>query len=360
MSDVTGPVEVVERIEVAGVVQGVGFRPFIHGLAMELGLRGRVANDSGGVVVDVAGPAGVVDAFAGRLVTEAPPLASVDRVVRTPLAGSADLDAGFRITASRAVSGSRTLVPPDAAVCDECRRELFDPGDRRFRHPFITCTNCGPRFTIITALPYDRSTTTMAGFAMCPDCQAEYDDPTDRRHHAQPICCHWCGPRVTFRSMGASNASTQAPIGEPIVEAAAAIARGVIVAVKGLGGYHVACDARSTEAVAELRRRKHRPDKPFAVMVAELDSARSLAEVGEVEAALLTSSAAPIVLLRARPDSPLSPLVAPGSPLDWGDGGVDAAPSAAPGRAWRATGDDLGQPERGADRLHPRAAGRAR
>lgn len=291
-----------EEITVTGIVQGVGFRPFVYRLATGLGLDGEVGNDAVSVFVTIAGPPTARDEFVRRVASDAPPLASVETVDRRP--ATTEPVPGFRIVASRAASGERTLVPPDTAVCDDCLRELFDPADRRHRHPFITCTNCGPRFTIIRSLPYDRPVTTMAGFEMCEACAAEYHDPADRRYHAQPIGCHDCGPRLTCTLPGDAVAAT-----------AGAIEGGKTVAVKGLGGYHLVCDATSGEAVARLRDRKQRPDKPFAVMVADLDAARLLAHVSQAEADLLASPARPIVLLRARGDSPLSSLVAPGNPL---------------------------------------------
>ncbi len=330
----SGPdVLTAERIEVSGVVQGVGFRPFVFGLATELGLAGRVGNDSAKVVIEVAGPADAIGALVERLLAERPPLARIDRLDRVPVEPGPDRLAdgadgaegprgfdGFRIVASGTADGPRTLVPPDTAVCAECLSELFDPNDRRHGHPFITCTNCGPRYTIITDLPYDRAATTMADFAMCPACAAEYSDPGDRRYHAQPICCPRCGPRLGFRRPAGGSTTVElaalVPSGAgPIAAAVAALTAGAIVAVKGLGGYHLAADATSDRVVGELRRRKARADKPFAVMVADLDRARELAEITTSEATLLTGPAAPIVLLRARSDSPLSDLVAPGNPL---------------------------------------------
>jgi hydrogenase maturation protein HypF len=308
---VTAPLRATERIEVSGIVQGVGFRPFVHRLAGELGLDGEVGNDSTKVFIDVAGPAALIDDFARRLATEAPPLALIESVVRRP--GDGPIRPGFRIVASEESVGARTLVPPDTAVCDDCLAELFDPDDRRYGHPFITCTNCGPRFTIIRDLPYDRPATTMAEFDMCDACAAEYADPTDRRHHAQPIACHDCGPTLTLHEV--SEFSCKVRGGEAIEGAVALLRRGGTVAIKGLGGFHLACDATSAAAVARLRRRKHRPDKPFAIMVADLAAARELAHVDDVEAAELTSPARPVVLLRARHDTSLSDSVAPGNPV---------------------------------------------
>lgn len=303
---------VVARFEVTGIVQGVGFRPFVHRLAHELGLDGWVGNDSTRVFIEVSGTAAALDELDRRLVADAPPLARVQHVARMPATDPGVVEPGFRIVESETVAGERTLVPPDTAVCSDCLGELFDPADRRFGHPFITCTNCGPRFTIIRDLPYDRPATTMAGFPMCAACMAEYADPLDRRYHAQPIACHHCGPTLVFRPGNADRPSERA---DAMARAVEALRAGLTVAVKGLGGYHLACDATSSEAVTRLRDRKHRPDKPFAVLVRDLAAVRELAVVGDAEAAELLSPARPVVLLRARPDSPLSPLVAPANPL---------------------------------------------
>ena len=296
---------VVEAFTVTGVVQGVGFRPFVYRLATQLGLDGEVGNDAVSVFVTVAGPPDRLDEFERRLCDDAPPLASIESISRRPLDdGRIQAGHGFRIVPSRSADGERTLVPPDTAVCDDCLAELFDPDDRRYRHPFVTCTNCGPRFTIVRSLPYDRPATTMAAFEMCAACAEEYADPGDRRYHAQPIACHDCGPTL----------SCTVP-GEPIAATASALDRGDVAAVKGLGGFHLMCDATSDAAVRRLRDRKDRPDKPFAIMVADLDAARQVAEVSDAEADLLASPARPIVLLRTRDDSGLTRLVAPGNPL---------------------------------------------
>src|SRR5690349_22295968 len=315
------------RFTVTGVVQGVGFRPFVHRLAAELALSGFVGNAAGEVFVEVQGDADAVAEFADRLVAQAPPLARIAAVVSEvrPLGGGA----GFAIVPSRAGSGV-TPIPPDVALCADCLRELFDPADRRYRHPFITCTNCGPRFTIITGLPYDRPATTMAGFPMCDSCAREYSDPADRRFHAQPVCCPDCGPTLTFRGVGGGAAAglqqchppatglaechPAAVAGDPVAAVRAALAAGLVVAVKGLGGYHLACDATSEAAVATVRARKARGGKPFAVMVRDLAAARALAEVGDAEAAVLTSPARPVVLLRRRAGTALAEAVAPGNP----------------------------------------------
>ncbi|MEX2548742.1 MAG: carbamoyltransferase HypF [Nitriliruptoraceae bacterium] len=305
------------QLRVTGVVQGVGFRPFVHRLAHELRLTGHVGNDAGGVFIEVAGPEDALERFTHRLTEEAPPLARIDAVVATALPP----DAGpgpdtFTIVASPVGGTVATSVPPDIAICAPCRRELLDPTDRRFRHPFITCTDCGPRYTIIRSLPYDRPATTMADLAMCSRCAAEYEDPTNRRFHAQPIACPDCGPTLRFETGGAR---ADGLVGtEPALAAArACLAADGIVAVKGVGGFHLATSATSAIAVAALRRRKHRPDKPFAVMVRDLETARRLVWLSEREEAALRSPQAPVVLARARhdPDPLIAPEVAPGNPL---------------------------------------------
>ncbi|EOD63723.1 carbamoyltransferase HypF [Amycolatopsis vancoresmycina] len=287
-------------VRVVGVVQGVGFRPFVHQLAVRLGLSGFVGNDVHGVFAEVEGTPSAVDRFVGALRAEAPPLAVVDavRVREIPAAGGA----GFRIVGSpHGGGGADTLVSADSATCADCLRELADPTDRRFRYPFVNCTNCGPRFTIVRGVPYDRPLTTMAAFAMCAECKQEYEDPADRRFHAQPVCCPACGPALRFEPGG----------GEPIPAAAEALRDGAIVAVKGLGGYHLAAGARHEEAARRLRQRKHREDKPFAVMVADLAQARELAEVDDPAERALTGRRRPIVLLPKKAD--LAAAVAPGN-----------------------------------------------
>ncbi|HEX3814250.1 MAG TPA: carbamoyltransferase HypF [Mycobacteriales bacterium] len=295
------------QVIVSGVVQGVGFRPFAYALARELGLAGSVRNTSAGVVAEVEGAPAAVAEFCRRIGTDAPPLAvvaDVSSIVVPPVGGTE-----FRIDESRA-DGGRTLVSPDVATCPDCLSELADPADRRFRHPFITCTNCGPRFTIITGLPYDRAATTMARFPMCPRCAAEYADPADRRYHAQPIACSDCGPRLfLIDSAGARHTGEVA-----LLAARRLLTAGAVVAVKGLGGYHLACDAENDTAVATLRKRKDRGNKPFALMVADLAAAQRLATVNPAEAARLTGIRRPIVLLERRPDAPIADSVAPGNP----------------------------------------------
>jgi hydrogenase maturation protein HypF len=309
------------RYSVSGLVQGVGFRPFAYVTAAELALAGSVGNTVDGVVVEVEGDPDAVAEYGRRLREDAPPLAMVTSVQAADL--PVEGGTGFTIAASGGGGPARTLASPDVAICADCLRELRDPADRRHRHPFISCTNCGPRFTIITRLPYDRDATTMAGFAMCPACRTEYEDPADRRFHAQPIACPDCGPRLDLRTGDGATA-----YGEDALRAARKLlAAGQIVAVKGLGGYHLACDARNAGAVAELRRRKRRGGKPFAVMVADLDAARRLVTLTPGETELLTGLRRPIVLLPRRtgtadgvadavaPDNPDLGLMLPYTPL---------------------------------------------
>jgi len=297
------------RLTITGVVQGVGFRPFVHRLATELGLTGFVGNDARAVFAEVQGPGAVLGEMARRLITDAPPLAVV-RSVRAEKTAPCPED-GFRIVASRTGPGERTLVPPDVATCDACLRELFDPANRRYRHPFITCTDCGPRFTIIKDLPYDRPATTMAGFAMCDRCAAEYEDPSDRRFHAQPVSCHDCGPKLWFEQGGTRTDGTDAAI----AASQQVLAAGGIVAVKGIGGYHLACRADCPDAVARLRERKARGGKPFAVLTRNMTTARALADIGPAECRALASPARPIVLVRRLDGAPVAGNVAPGNPL---------------------------------------------
>lgn len=294
------------RIVVQGVVQGVGFRPFVYGQALSRGLAGFVRNDSVGVTIEVEGTEDALGGFTQALQDEAPPLARVDSVVSEPL--PVRHETGFAIVTSQAGSDRRALISPDTATCDDCLRELFDPADRRYGYPFINCTNCGPRFTIVKDVPYDRDKTTMRAFTMCPECQAEYDDPLSRRFHAQPNACPRCGPQVRLLDA----VGNPQPCADPIDAAAQELVGGAILAVKGLGGYHLACDAQHEEAVARLRRLKHREAKPFALLVPNLETAQRVAEVGPAEATLLESRQRPIVLLRRRAESPVAPSVAPG------------------------------------------------
>ncbi|HEU5471489.1 MAG TPA: carbamoyltransferase HypF [Actinophytocola sp.] len=293
-------------VRVEGVVQGVGFRPFVHSLATRLGLTGRVGNDLNGVFIEVEGPPPRVADFLAALRRDAPPLAEIEKVTATaaePVGGN-----GFTIVHSEAAGSRRTLVAADGATCDDCLRELADPADRRFGYPFINCTNCGPRFTIVRDVPYDRPFTTMAGFSMCPACAAEYHDPADRRFHAQPVCCPACGPRLRLTD-GAGISLT----GEVIEACAGLLRAGRVLAIKGLGGYHLAVLAADQTATAGLRARKHREDKPFAVMVSDVDAARRLCVVDPVAAAALAGRRRPIVLLPRLADAPVAPAVAPGN-----------------------------------------------
>jgi hydrogenase maturation protein HypF len=285
---------------VEGVVQGVGFRPFVWRLATELELAGRVRNASGRVEIEAEGSARALNTFARRLRSDAPPRARVERVVVVDLDRVAigDLPRPFVIDDSVSTSSVDRLFPPDIATCDDCLRELFDAADRRYRYPFINCTNCGPRATIIDRLPYDRAQTTMRAFPLCPACETEYRDPADRRFHAEPVACEDCGPALAWRPTGGPAATrTRAPA---LDAAAASLSAGGIVAVKGLGGYHLACDATDEAAVARLRDRKRRWAKPFAVMVRDLAAAEALCVVRVSERRLLTGPARPIVLLEAR------------------------------------------------------------
>jgi hydrogenase maturation protein HypF len=300
-----------QRICVQGIVQGVGFRPFVYGQAVRLGLVGYVLNDSLGVTIEIEGTLAALADFQRALRQEPPPLARIDEIT-TELVPLRAEDA-FIIAHSQAGAEKAALISPDTATCDDCLRELFDPGDRRFGYPFINCTNCGPRFTIVQDVPYDRDKTTMRAFPMCPECQAEYENPLDRRFHAQPNACHACGPHVELiiKDDTPRSYARQNKYHNPILEAAHLLASGAILAIKGLGGYHLACDALNAEAVQRLRSRKRREAKPFAVMVADVESAMKLCEIGEAEATLLQSHRRPIVLLRQLPNCPVAVGVSP-------------------------------------------------
>ena len=282
------------RIEVRGIVQGVGFRPFVHRLVGRHKLAGWVRNSSGGAELELEGEEPELRGFLRELRDEAPPLAVIESVECRELSGAGGYE-GFRIIGSDRGESMRTLVSPDVGICQDCLRELLDPSDRRYRYPFINCTNCGPRFTIIRSVPYDRAFTSMAEFPMCPDCAAEFADIENRRYHAQPDCCPVCGPRTFFM-----DAEGRRLPGDGIEAARRLIKGGGILCVKGLGGMHLACLAENEEAVRELRRRKHRDEKPFAVMCRDLDCARRLCEVSEAEARALSSFRRPIVLLDKR------------------------------------------------------------
>ena len=295
-------------IAIEGVVQGVGFRPFVHGLASRLGLGGFVCNRAGGVLIEVEGASEALERFLDEVRRRPPPLARIEEIAWREAAPRGE--SRFQIEESSAAAGGAVLVSPDVATCDDCVREMFDPGDRRFRHPFLNCTNCGPRLTVVTGAPYDRERTTMAGFALCPDCSAEYHDPGNRRFHAQPTCCPRCGP--TLRALDSRGIAVDEI--DPVAFAARELSRGRIGAMKGIGGYHLACDARNEQAVSALRTRKARDEKPFAVMVRDLEAAAALCRLSPEERALLVSPARPIVLLERRAGAGIAASVAPRSP----------------------------------------------
>ena len=301
----------VRRVTVAGRVQGVGFRPFVYRLAHELELTGWVYNASGVVEVAIQGPEDQLDVFARDVIERAPPLARPE-LLRNEPGDWADFDA-FEIRASQAQSEPEIHVPPDQFMCDDCLAEVSDPAERRYRYPFINCTQCGPRYTIIRALPYDRPNTTLKDFPLCADCDAEYRNPLDRRFHAQPLACAVCGPVLSFVHGDARIEGNE----DSLAAAVRLIRDGGILAARGVGGYHLICDAANETAVSTLRKRKHRPDKPLAIMVPmagldRLDGARKLAELDEATAARLADPERPIMLARMRRDAPLAPSIAPG------------------------------------------------
>lgn len=292
-------------LHVRGIVQGVGFRPFVYQLALRHGLKGTVANDAAGVIIHVEGEAEKIEAFCRDIYGQKPPLAHI-----TEMTGQESRPAGFdrfSISASRHEKFRNTLISPDIAICKDCLHELFDPADRRYRYPFINCTNCGPRYTIIDDIPYDRPNTSMKHFEMCDACRAEYENPADRRFHAQPNACPACGPGVSLHDSAGRRVET----GDPIRLATRLLKTGNILAVKGLGGFHLAADAEDNSAVRRLRRRKQREEKPFALMSAGLDRVLRYAFAGPEEQALLTSPQRPIVLLKKREPSPIAGEVSP-------------------------------------------------
>ncbi len=305
------------KIRISGTVQGVGFRPFVRNLAARHHLRGWVCNTSGSVEIAAEGEAAALAAFTAALRAEAPPLARIDTLEweAVPVAGYAV----FEIRASVSEEGGFQPVAPDIAVCPDCEREIFNPDDRRYLYPFINCTNCGPRLTIIRDIPYDRPRTSMAPFEMCPRCRAEYENPDDRRYHAQPVACPECGPQVWIESVGAPVGARRAvPLHdhstrESLLAVRRLLREGRIVAIRGMGGFHLACDAANAEAVRDLRRRKRRSGKPFAVMVRGLAEAEACCEIGEAERALLSGREKPIVILRRKEGCPVVEDVAPGN-----------------------------------------------
>jgi hydrogenase maturation protein HypF len=295
-------------IAIEGVVQGVGFRPFVYSLAARLALAGFVKNCSGGVLIEIEGPTQLLERFLADLERNPPPRSRIESLRWE--AQSPRGECQFRIESSDGERPASIFISPDIATCADCLAELFDSADRRFRYPFLNCTNCGPRLTIIQGAPYDRARTTMASFVMCEACRREYEDPTNRRFHAQPTCCPRCGPNVRFSDRHSDPTVTD----EPLARFAAAIRSGEIGALKGLGGYHLVCDARSEPAVAELRRRKHRDEKPFALMVRDLAAVEAICDVSAAEAELLQSPSRPIVLLRKRAGIGIVDAVAPRNP----------------------------------------------
>ncbi len=294
-----------KKVYIEGIVQGVGFRPFIFKLANELGLKGYIYNDTNGVYIEIEGEESLIDEFIKLIPEKAPPLALVERILTedTQVKGYSE----FFIEKSKGGEEKFVLISPDVSTCDDCLRELFDPSDRRYRYPFINCTNCGPRFTIIVDVPYDRPKTTMAVFKMCQECEREYHDPSNRRFHAQPNACPVCGPSLKLFD----NNLKEICCDDPIKEVAEILKDGFIVAIKGLGGYHLACDALNDEAVSELRRRKMRIEKPFAIMIPDVDWLDKICDYNEVELKLLTSNQRPIVLIRKKRNCPIAYEVAP-------------------------------------------------
>ena len=297
------------RFQINGTVQGVGFRPWVYRLALHAGVTGRVRNDAAGVTIDAFGDSTAIDRFNGVLHGTPPPAARIAAIQQSPI--PFECDTAFMIVPSTDTGSPCVSIPSDLATCDECAAEIADPANRRFRYAFTNCTNCGPRLTIATGIPYDRAATTMARFEMCPGCRREYHDPTDRRFHAQPNACPICGPRLTLHTF----AGELIDVDDPIAAAAEALHCGLIVAIKGLGGFHLACDATEAGVVRRLRERKHRDEKPFAVMVRDLASAEALALLGGEERRLLTSVERPIVLARKREGTALAPQVAPGNTM---------------------------------------------
>ncbi len=295
------------KVHISGIVQGVGFRPFVYNLAMSLNLKGWVKNTSAGVDIEVDGDKETLDLFLQKLRDGAPTLSRIDDFSASFGPGNGFTQ--FDIIHSESVDGAFQPISPDVAICDDCLRELFDPNDRRYRYPFINCTNCGPRFTIIKDIPYDRPFTTMAGFPLCPNCEREYKDPTNRRFHAQPVACPVCGPKI-WLDVGATRES---PLqnDDAMKETQRLLTEGKIVAIKGLGGFHLACDATNAKAVTELRTRKLRVDKPFALMMPDIETIERHCFVSDEEKALLTSPARPIVLLKKKPESTIVEEVSP-------------------------------------------------
>jgi [NiFe] hydrogenase maturation protein HypF len=290
------------RLEVSGIVQGVGFRPFVYSAAKKFDVKGFIGNESSGVFIEIEGEENRLDAFIEHLKKNAPPLSHISEIRSEVIDLKGDFD--FQIVASESRENEFTMISPDISICDDCLRELFDPNDRRYLYPFINCTNCGPRFTITKNIPYDRENTTMAEFTMCPQCRAEYENPLDRRFHAQPIACWDCGVKAWFFDGKEERENAVEP-------AKKALKNGQILAVKGIGGFHLACDAKNERAVETLRTRKNRVDKPFAVMCRDLETARKYVEINDAEATFLTAKERPIVLLKKKAVGILSEKIAP-------------------------------------------------
>ncbi|MGE5752047.1 MAG: Sua5/YciO/YrdC/YwlC family protein, partial [Deltaproteobacteria bacterium] len=294
------------RLQIRGVVQGVGFRPFVYRIAVQCGLRGSVTNTPGSVAIHLEGGPGAIRRFRERFREELPPAARVARATERRV--KPEGIPRFTIEKSEQEGIALSTIPPDIALCPACHRELLDPGDRRHGYPFINCTNCGPRFTIVSRLPYDRENTSMSVFPLCPLCRREYEDPSDRRFHAEPNACPACGPALTVRAPEGDGIATDDPIGC----VSDALLSGRIVAIRGLGGFHLAADATNESAVRTLRERKLREEKPFAVMVESLEAARRHARLGKADEAILSSPYAPVLLAERADRTELCPSVAPG------------------------------------------------
>jgi len=301
----TGVEKKAKKLVIRGIVQGVGFRPFIYQLASRYDLACEVANTSSGVIIHIEGPGQTLESFCTAIEEKQPPLAQITDI--TSEAADFRGDNAFVITVSRKQSSRSALISPDVSICEDCRKELFDPADRRYGYPFINCTNCGPRYTIIDDIPYDRPKTSMRHFKMCKDCQAEYDDPLNRRFHAQPNACPVCGPRCTLLDSERRVLNEK----DPIEEAARLLQAGHILAIKGLGGFHLAVDAENDAAVKELRKRKHREEKPFALMSLDPETIETYARMDTDSRALITSIQRPIVLLDNKQPNPISHQASP-------------------------------------------------
>ena len=294
-----------KKISIQGVVQGVGFRPLVYRLAQNENLKGFVFNTSRGVEIEVEGEPEALERFIQRIQSDPPPLAKITEIEVVDIQIKGEVE--FLIRSSREEERRSTLISPDISICDDCLVELFDPEDRRYHYPFINCTNCGPRYTIIQDIPYDRPKTTMSSFKMCPDCQGEYDDPSNRRFHAQPNACSVCGPKIWLVDRWDRQIESRDAIGEAV----RALKEGKIIAIKGLGGFHLACDATNDSAVSRLRRRKGREEKPLAVMALDIPAVERFTKMSVQERDLLLSPSRPIVLLRKKRDNPLAESVAP-------------------------------------------------